>query len=226
MTATWSHSRPLVAWAVARVRPASGCRRVARRARASAIAVPRSSPGARPTAQPVTAAAISASVQVGSGSGSSGVGATGLGLAEPVAAALVWGPGSRARAGAGPRATATTRAATWSGDVIELAASTRPSTRPSSRGSWTPSARNGMPDARQAATAGRSSRRVRARIARLEPSRGHEARSRGSGSVPAGVGARTSGPVAPGPARIVFAKRSSLCSTRRTARASTGAGQR
>ena len=94
------------------------------------------------------------------------------------------GVGRRGTRAAGARADARrTRAATGSGDGDEAAAATRPSTRGSSSGSGTPSARNAIPPARQAATAGSSSRRVRARTARLVPSRGQAASSRGSGSV-------------------------------------------
>ena len=86
-------------------------------------------------------------------------------------------------------------------------------------------ARNGTPSSSATATAGRSSRFVRARIARVEPSAGQVriARSRRTGSS-AGSGARTRRPSAAGPDRIRFANRRSLCSTSRTARSTTGRG--
>ena len=83
-------------------------------------------------------------------------------------------------------------------------------------------ARNGSPRRRATTTAGSNSRFVRASTARVEPSSGQVRIARSRRTVSSdGSGARTSRPVAAGPARIAFANRSPLCSTSRTARSTT-----
>ena len=121
-----------------------------------------------------------------------------------------------------------------------------PSSRGSSRGSASRSARKGIPSSRAIAAAGRSSRLVRARIACVVRSVtpvaalwlgpgsppgsvtvGQVARTcRARSSSSAASGARTSCPTAFGRATIRLANRSALPSTSRTARSTTGAGQR
>ena len=88
-------------------------------------------------------------------------------------------------------------------------------------------ARNGRSMARAASTAGRSSRLVRASTAHVPSSAGHDRTSRvvrvGSS---ASSGARMSAPLVAALLRMTLANRSSLCSMSRTARSTTGAGQR
>ena len=101
------------------------------------------------------------------------------------------------------------------------------STSGDSTGSSIRGARNGQPSSSATATAGSSSRLVRARTARVDPSSGQDSstrRRRTVSSLPSGASTRL--PFARVPALIRFAKRSRLCSTSRTARSTTGGGQR
>ena len=84
-------------------------------------------------------------------------------------------------------------------------------------------ARKGTPRPSATMTAGRSSRFVRASTARVDPSSGQVRIARSTRTISSDAsGARISRPVAPGPGRMTFAKRSALCSTSRTARSTTG----
>ena len=103
------------------------------------------------------------------------------------------------------------------------------SSRGSSSGSSSRSARNGIPSSSATAAAGSSSRFVRARIARVDARRHRPPRPtklartcRARSSSSAASGASTSRPTAAGRATIRLANRSSLCSTSRTARSTTG----
>ena len=103
--------------------------------------------------------------------------------------------------------------------LVERASTSGEPTRSSAAGG-----RNGSRRSRQTAIAGSSSRFVRARIARVASSSGQASTTR---PIRTGSSARDrargrSAPSPPGPARIVFANRSRLCSTRRTARPTTG----
>ena len=113
------------------------------------------------------------------------------------------------------------------GSVSTVARASKPSSAGSSTSSSTEGARKASPRASAARTAGRSSRFVRARMARVPLSSGHE-RSRRSVRDGSSVesGARISEPGASGRGRTTFANRSRLCSMSRTARSTTGTGQR
>ena len=93
----------------------------------------------------------------------------------------------------------------------------------SRRAARPPAAGTGAAGRAQTAIAGSSSRFVRARIARVASSSrpGVERPGRSGRSRRTSRAARTIGPAASGPARIVFANRSRLCSTSRTARSTT-----
>ena len=142
-TATWSHSRPLVAWAVARVRVASGRRSAARRARASAIAAPQvGGPGQADRPADERRAQLARRSRQAPGSGACAGRRVGHGLAAPVlirrrsvrATTPAAPPSPPSMARPGPRAGRGARR--WAaGRGSATARSTRSSTRGSSRGS-------------------------------------------------------------------------------------------
>ena len=195
-----------MAWAVARVSRGSTWRRAARRSRAAATAATREGRSGWAAAQPMTAASRSSSGGT-SCPGSSGSPPSIGGRAGSGSRLVEASPGAPGVLAPRVAAAATAPRRSSSGVVVGVpaAAARTASRRGSSSSSVTPSARNGMPRSRASAAAGRSSRRVRARIAPVPPSAGHPStaspaiRISAAGSRAVGAGARTSRPVAAGP---------------------------
>ena len=144
-------------------------------------------------------------------------------VARSRSASVPWRP--RRRAGAGRGATSSGSRA---GPCLAVARASRPSSAGSSTSRSTDGARNGSPRAR-AASDRRPQLAVRPREDGTRPVVVRPGAEQALGRAPARRSGPARGPASPGASgrgRITFAKRSRLCSISRTARSTTGAGQR